>query len=132
MHRPGQVMSQGFFVIRIGTELALNKGVSHKTSPWTTQPVMKFRFFVLPIIFILVLFLLFSGSYLYLAEEDIMVVPNESGNPTLVLDDGIYYVRYWNLAPGCYRLTRVGIVNYNIASQADESKCLEKALAEMN
>jgi hypothetical protein len=93
---------------------------------------MKFRFIALALIFIFVLLLLFSGRFLYLTEDDIMVVPNESGNPTLVLDDGIYYVRYWNLAPGCYKLTRVDIVNYNIASQADDSKCLARALAEAN
>jgi hypothetical protein len=90
---------------------------------------MKRKLILLPILLVIVLMMLFSGKYVYLHEGDIMIVPNEDGNPTLVLDDGEYFVRYWNLASGCYKLTSIGLLNYSYATRVDESRCPVNAMA---
>jgi hypothetical protein len=90
---------------------------------------MKRKLILLPILLVIVLMMLFSGKYVYLHEGDIMIVPNEDGNPTLVLDDGEYFVRYWNLASGCYKLTSIGLLDYSYATRVDESRCPVNAMA---
>jgi hypothetical protein len=85
--------------------------------------VMKLKLLILPLVVLVVLLCLFSGQYTYLNEYQTQVVPSPDGNPTLMLEDGVYYVRYWNLAPGCYKLTSISLLDYKFASQADESRC---------
>ena len=92
---------------------------------------MKIKHFILPLVFVCVLvILLFSGRHVYLNESDILIVSNQDGNPILVLDDGVYYVRYWNMAPGCYKLTKINLLDYNFASQTSGDHCPVKAMNE--
>ncbi len=84
---------------------------------------MKLRILFLFAVFVVVLMLFFSGNYVYLEENELVVTPSLDGNPTLRINDSIYYVRYWTLAPGCYKLTHIGLLDYNLASQTSESRC---------
>ena len=84
---------------------------------------MKLRYLILPVIVLLVLLFLTSNQYTYLDDLEVRVVPSQDGNPTLVLNDEIYYVRHWNLAPGCYKLTKISLLDYSFASQTDASRC---------
>ncbi len=84
---------------------------------------MKLRILFFFVIVVIVLMVFFSGQYVYLDENDLVVFPNQDGNPTLLIDESIYYVRYWTLAPGCYKLTQIGLLDYNLASQTTESRC---------
>ena len=88
---------------------------------------MKLKLFLLPIILLIVLWFFFSGNYVYLSGTQLSVLPSPDGNPALVLDDELYYVRHWTLAPGCYKLTRIGFLDYNTATQTDESRCAVQA-----
>lgn len=84
---------------------------------------MKLKLILLPILLLAVLWLFFSGNYVYLNENELNVQPSPEGSPVLVLGEETYYVRYWTLAPGCYKLTRIGLLDYNLATQTEESRC---------
>jgi hypothetical protein len=89
--------------------------------------IMKLRLLVILGIFAFVLFLFFSGNYVYLEESSLVVQPSAKGTPMLTLGDETFYVRHWTLAPGCYKLTRIGLLDYNMATQTDESRCAVQA-----
>jgi hypothetical protein len=84
---------------------------------------MKYKIFIVPIVLLIVFLFFFSGQYVYVGETEIDVVASPEGNPTLILEDEAYYVRYWQLAPGCYKLTKFALLDYRYAAQADESRC---------
>jgi hypothetical protein len=66
---------------------------------------------------------IFSMRFEYLDPGKVMVVPNEVGSPMMLLSDGSYYVRDWNITAGCYQLTKIGVVQFNFAVIVDDSKC---------
>jgi hypothetical protein len=84
---------------------------------------MKFKIILLLMTLILTSFLIFSMRFEYLEPETVMVVPNSDGNPMIVLSDGGYLIRDWGFQAGCYRLVKIGIIQYNLASPADPGKC---------
>ena len=88
---------------------------------------MKFRLLIFVTALVVVLFMFFSGNYVYLNETELAVQSSPNGTPTVVLGTDTYYVRHWTLAPGCYKLTRIGLLDYNVATQTDESRCAVQA-----
>lgn len=84
---------------------------------------MKLNFMLTSFVLLAVLGVFFSISYVYLHQADLVVVPSENGNPVVVLDTDTYFVRSWTLSPGCYRLTRIGFLGYNIATKTDAGRC---------
>jgi hypothetical protein len=93
---------------------------------------MKIKFIILLIGLLLSSVLLFSMRYEYLEPEKVMVVPNSEGNPMLILSDGGYLIRDWSFQPGCYRLIKIGIIQYNLANLADISRCETANLVTMS
>ena len=90
---------------------------------------MKYKILIIPIVLLIVFLFFFSGQFVYISEAEIEVVASPEGNPTLILEDEVYYVRYWQLAPGCYKLTEFALLDYKYAAQTDESRCPVQAMA---
>lgn len=84
---------------------------------------MKIKILIVLVVLALAAFFVFSVHYENLDPQNVMVVPNDAGSPTLVLSDGVYFVRDWNVQPGCYRMTKIGIINFNFASPAESHFC---------
>jgi hypothetical protein len=104
-----------------GTFLALNIAREHDRCWRCVQ--MKIKIILLMITLFLTSFLLLSMRFEYLEPETVMIVPNNDGNPMVVLSDGGYLIRDWSFQAGCYRLIKIGIFQYNLATPADPGKC---------
>jgi hypothetical protein len=84
---------------------------------------VKLKLIILLVTLFLTSFLFFSMRYEYLEPSTVMIAPNTEGNPMIVLSDGSYLIRDWSFQAGCYRLIKIGIFDYNIASSAEGDKC---------
>ena len=85
---------------------------------------MRLKILLLPVIVCLGWAQLFSSCFMRLDEADLAVEPGPQGNPTVKVEGESFFIRGWEPDPGCYRLVRIGWIDYNFASQVDDGFCM--------